>query len=447
MTEEKPPSLVRELASTLWFPIFFVVGFMVCYLLPFHAPMPHDVPLATVGEQSANQLGAMLDKAMPGAADITAVPDAQAARDAVLQRDAVAAYDPSSGELFYGKANGAALMQVLQPLFGPLAAAGGHQLSMVDLAPTAAGDLMGTGLFYCLLAMNIPPYVTVMMLLRSTLTTRQKLFAVMGVGAFATVFCYVVALALEVVPNDPLMMGIGFLLTQAVGWTAFGLAPIVKQFIPGVAMTLFVLLSMPSSGGAIPKEMVPPFFQALHPFLPLGQTVDALRGLLYFDGNRVLPGVLGLLCWWALGAGLVVFNRWREKRRESDDPAAEVTGGGYEHEDDGDVPVDPLFEPPRPSSHRSLSGHVLGTDGEPVPEAVVTVTDGTGVQLARALTSGAGQYELGHLPDQPVTVVASGPGRKPAVDHLASRAGRITGYDFVLDVAANRPSAASAPRG
>ncbi len=447
MTEEKPPSLVRELASSLWFPIFFIVGFMVCYLLPFHAPMPHDVPLVTVGEQSAQQLGAMLDKSMPGAADIAAVPDAQAARDSVLQRDAVAAYDPASGELFYGKANGAALMQVLQPLFGPLAAAGGHQLTLIDLAPTAAGDLMGTGLFYCLLAMNIPPYVTVMMLLRASLTTRQKLFSVLGIGAFASVFCYGVALLLGVVPNNPLMMLIGFMLTQAVGWTVFGLAPLVKQFIPGVAMTLFVLLSMPSSGGAIPKEMVPSFFQALHPVFPLGQTVDSLRGLLYFNGNGVLPGVAGLACWWVLGAALVVFNHWREKRKQSDDPATPATEGGYEHDED-DVPVDPVFEPPRPSSHRSLSGHVLDVGGEPVAGSVVTVTDATGVQLDRDITSNTGHYEVRHLPDQLVTVVASAPGRKPAVDRLAAQAGRITGYDFFLEAeAARRTSTASAPRG
>src|SRR5690606_14078260 len=51
LTEAQPSSLVRSLASALWFPMFFIVWFMVCYLLPFHAPAPHDMPVAVVGEQ------------------------------------------------------------------------------------------------------------------------------------------------------------------------------------------------------------------------------------------------------------------------------------------------------------------------------------------------------------------------------------------------------------
>ncbi|MEV0050205.1 carboxypeptidase regulatory-like domain-containing protein [Saccharopolyspora shandongensis] len=433
MTEAQPSSLVRTLASALWFPMFFIVGFMVCYLLPFHAPAPHNMPVAVVGDQAAQHLDAAFAQAMPGGIDVTAVPDEQGARDAILQRQAVAAYDPADGQLFYAKANGSALMMVLQQAFTPIATAGGHHLALVDLAPAAPGDVMGTGLFYILLAMNIPPYITVMMLLRAALTTRQKLLALAGVGAFASVVCYFAALSMDVIYNEPVLMLIGFLLTQAVAWTTFGLVPFVKQFIPGVAMGLFVLLSMPSSSGAIPKELVPVFFQSLHRFLPLGQAVDSMRGVLYFNGAGALPAVLGLVAWCALGVLLVVFNQLRMRRKKAADPEAVTTAGTYEHEDDSEVVVDPAIEAPRPKHHHTLAGTVRAAGGEPVPGAIVTVTDPTGGQLAHLVTSNSGEYEVHDLPRQYVTVVVSASGMRPAVDRVAVRPGRIAGYDFVLE--------------
>ncbi len=438
MTEAQPGSLVRTLASTLWFPMFFIVGFMVCYLLPFHAPAPHHMPVAVVGDQTARQLDAAFAQALPGGIDVTAVPDEQGARDAIMRREAVAAYDSSDGKLFYAKANGSALMMVLQQVFTPIAAAGGHHLVLTDLVPTAPGDVLGTGLFYVLLAMNIPPYVTVMMLLRATLTTRQKLMALVGVGAFASVVCYFAALSMGVIYAEPVLLLVGFLLTQAVGWTTFGLVPFVKQFIPGVAVGLFVLLSMPSSSGAIPKELVPTFFQSLHRFLPLGQAVDSMRGILYFNGAGALPAVLGLVAWCALGVVLVVFNQLRVKRKQAADPEVVTTGGTYEHEDDSDVVVDPALEAPAPRHHHTLAGTVLASGGAPVPGAIVTVTDSTGGQLAHLVTSNTGGYEVHDLPNQYVTVVVSATGMRPAVDRVAVRPGRIAGYDFVLEPEADR---------
>lgn len=431
--EQQLVPLLRKLASALWFPMFFIVGFMLCYLLPFHAPQPHDVPVTVVGQQAAVQFETQVGQAMPGGFDVTAVPDEQAARDSITDRDAVAAYDPTSGQLFYGKANGMALMQTLQQVFEPLAQAGGQDLQTVDLAPTAAGDVMGTGLFYLLMAMNIPPYITVMMLLRAEVSTRAKLLSLVGVGAFASVVCYLFGVGLDVVPNQPALMLIGFLLTQAVAWVCFGLVPLVKQFIPGVAMTLFVLLSIPSSGGAIPKHLVPPFFQGLHPYLPLGQTMDAMRGLVYFNGVGMWHGVIVLAVWIAAGVALVSVNHWRAMRNSSEETGAVADSGNYEHEDDGDVVVDPTFEPPRPVRHRSLTGTVVDSGAAPVPAAMVTLTDPAGTQLARIATNARGEYEASDLPAQYVTVVVSASGMRPAVDRISAHSARTVERDFVLD--------------
>lgn len=84
----------------------------------------------------------------------------------------------------------------------------------------ASGDPQGTGLFSLALVWNLVPYVPVTMLARATELSRR--------GHLVVRAC---------------------VLTQAVAWTTYGLAPLVKQLLPGVAIGLFVLLSIPPAAG------------------------------------------------------------------------------------------------------------------------------------------------------------------------------------------------------
>ncbi|MDN5920659.1 MAG: hypothetical protein L0I76_37090, partial [Pseudonocardia sp.] len=145
----------KELALALWFPTFFVVGFMLFYLLPFHAPAPNGIPVTVVGTSAAQQVGAELAQAMPGGFEVASVDDAGAIHDAIFDRDAVAGYDPGTHTLYIAKADGMQLTQVLQGVFAPLSSGSGSPLTVVDLAPTAPGDGFGTALFYIAMAWNI----------------------------------------------------------------------------------------------------------------------------------------------------------------------------------------------------------------------------------------------------------------------------------------------------
>lgn len=431
---EEKPSLLRTLASSLWFPVFFIVGFMLFYLVPFHAPAPHDVPVAVVGDQVASSLEAGFQRSAPGSFDVTAVPTEQAGRQALLERDVVAAYSPADHQLFVASANGKALTQVLSASFGPVAAQTGGQLNTTDVAPTAPGDAMGTGLFYLLMAMNIGGYITVMMLLRATaLSTRTKLVTLAGMGVFATVFCYLVGTGLQVIEPNLWVLPIGFLLTQAVAWTTFGLVPFVKQFIPGVAMGLFVLLSIPSSGGAIPKEMVPPFFQALHSVMPLGQAVDAVRGVLYFHDNGIVWPIVGLLSWFTGGVALVALDTWRNRCRQA---AREESAETAEVEDSESE------QPGRDTGHTRpapvLAGTVSDHAGIAIADAVVTIADASGNQMDRVRTSPQGEYSVQELPEQYVTVVAAARGCMPAVERVSVHAGKCAQQHFALHGEAGR---------
>ncbi|NLU68999.1 ABC transporter permease [Streptomyces sp. HNM0574] len=433
---------VRTLASTLWFPAFFFTGFLVCYLLPFHNPTPHHVEVAVTAPAAA-ELQQALDAKSPGAFDIEEVPSAEAARDAVTDREASAAYVPGPGahDLYVAKADGYSLESVLQKTFTSVAQQSGAKIQMHDLAPTAPGDGMGTGLFYLVLACTIPSYVMVMMLLRATnFSRRDKTVTLVAAGAVISCVAYLVGLAMDVVPNEPLAILFLFLMTQAVALTSYGLVPFCKQFFPGVAMGLFVLLSMPSSGGAIPVQMVPGFFRALHPVMPMGNLIEALRGLFYFDGVDVVRHVLVLCAWVCVGVVLLALGAWRERRAAAREEAGELAEPPVE---------DPTFELPEPSAvrphgHRlgqgdpSLTGRVTGADGEPLSGVAITVTGTQGSELVRAMTDANGEYAAAGLPDRFVNVIASAPDRLAAVSRVRVREGHPVRQDFRLDPRASR---------
>ncbi|HVV13987.1 carboxypeptidase regulatory-like domain-containing protein [Amycolatopsis sp.] len=430
---EKKPSTVRTLAESLWFPLFFACGFLVCYLLAFHSPTPHHVEIAVSDPAAATQLQAALDKASPGGFDIEPAASADAARQAVLDRDSTAGYDATTGTLFVAKADGYMLETVLNQVFTPIAAQSGLTLHSVDLAPTASGDAMGTGMFYLVLVWNIPSYIVVMMMLRAvTLSRRAKLFTLVGWGAVLSVIGFAGGVALHVIPANPLAIPLAFLLSIGISLTSFGLVPFAKQFFPGVAMGLFVLLSMPSSGGAIPIQMVPGFFRALHPFMPMGNLMEALRGIFYFNGVGVLRPILVLCAWVLVGVALIAGHSLWQRRKAGTAEAVE------------EPPVeDPAIEMPRPTALPAhahhfgeqmpvVSGAVRTLAGEAVRGAVITITDGKGQQLVRAVTGADGEYAVAGLPDQFVDLVVSASGLHSAVRRMHVREGVTRREDFEL---------------
>ncbi|WNY33911.1 hypothetical protein Q9Q99_19210 [Curtobacterium flaccumfaciens] len=45
-------------------PLFFIVGFCLCYVFAFHAPHPHDVPIALIGSDPS--FVQAVQRALPG---------------------------------------------------------------------------------------------------------------------------------------------------------------------------------------------------------------------------------------------------------------------------------------------------------------------------------------------------------------------------------------------
>jgi hypothetical protein len=303
----------KTLASSTWFPLLFFFGFILCYWLPFHDPVPHNVKVAVAPPTAAAQVRSQLGQA--GAFDVVPEQTARQAREQVLGDAAPAAYTISGGRAvaYTAKAAGAYLEQDAISAFTELAAREHLRLSTVDLVPTASGDANGNSTFYLTVVWNITPYLLIMMLRLTTATRRFTLLTNVGVGAFVSIAGFAIAQGMDMIPASPLAILYGFLITQAVGLSVFALMPYARQYIGGVSVALFVLASVPSSGGAIPYQMVPSFFRWLHPVMPLGNALDAMRSIFYFHGDELLRPTL-VLCAWiaaaaALAAGSAVLRR------------------------------------------------------------------------------------------------------------------------------------------
>jgi Carboxypeptidase regulatory-like domain len=437
--------IVRGLGSGLWFPALFLFGFLLCYMMSFHNPAPRDLRVAVAGPAVAAQVSQGLHKQDPGAFTISPAADAAAAREQVTSRYAVAAYavtGPRAATLYVAGANGYEVRAVVAEVFAKVAAAGGQSLATVDLAPLASGDATGTGLFYMAMVAGLVPYITVMMMLRVTVLGRRgRLVTFAAAGAVISVVSFLIALALDIIPGRPLAILYGFLITQAVCWVAYGLAPFVRQFLPGVAIGLFVLLSIPSSGGAIPFQMVPLLFRWLHPVMPLGNVIDAYRGIFYFGDRGLLRPTLVLLAWMLAGAALIVAGVLRQRRKEARASAADIAL----EEAVTAPPEDPSVEAPLPHGARPgndrhfgeqrpmLAGTVTGQDGSPVPGALVTVLADGGYQLTRTLTDHDGRYAVTGLPEDLVTLVLLARGSKPVAVRILPRSGHTVRRDFILE--------------
>ncbi|MER5177248.1 carboxypeptidase regulatory-like domain-containing protein [Streptomyces sp. NPDC002896] len=441
-TERPPgPSAARTLAEAAWFPLALFLGFLFCFAPALHAPHPHHVKVVVADPAVERKVDSALHRQYPGGFDVRPVADDQAARQEVLDRDAAAAFVDGSRNpvLYVAKANGMSLEQTLRDAFTDIAARSHQQLTVKDVAPTVSKDLLGSTLLYFGIAWSVPGYILATTLLRAvTFNRRRKLLTIAGVAALFSVVGYLIGRGLGYIPADPSAMAIAFLLTAAVATFASGVAPFTRQFFPAVGMGLFIVLSIPTSGGAVPAPMLPTFFQYVHAVMPLANAVDALRGVLYFDGAGVLKPVLVLCAWIAAGAALLGLDAWLRNRR-----AAGQNADGDEEEVEEPPVDDPALEMPTPTAlpvhpHHfgepipMLVGTVHDSEQQPVRGASVTVMDTKGRQLVRTTTNEHGEYAATGLPEGYLNIVVASVGRNPLVHQKLLRPGAVVRADFAL---------------
>ncbi|MFJ3034437.1 ABC transporter permease [Curtobacterium pusillum] len=312
------PSL-QLIGLQLWMPLFFIVGFCLCYVFAFHAPHPHDVPIALVGSDPT--LVAAMQKALPGEYLFHTYDSlAQAKRD-VLAGTMAVAYDPSTNEVFKATAHQfqvASLVPVA--LSTVLTGIGVAAPTVTELAPLPAWDEYGTVAMYVMLAWCIGGYMVAMFIgiMGGPLRHRTRM-AVIVVGGLV-ISLITNTLAGPVVGAihghwiELVLIAWGWIV--AIGLAVNGLSYFVGRFIAAPAMICFVFLSMPSSGGAYPKWFMPEPFAWLNNVVVGSSMVDMIKHQIYGVGPSYSRGLITMACYAGAGLVLMYFGKmWWERRR------------------------------------------------------------------------------------------------------------------------------------
>lgn len=317
------------------FPAYFVIAFAFCYISAFHAPTPHEVDVAIVGPPAVTTpLQQQLQRAVGDQFNISTVPNVDEAVKQVRDRTLNGAFvprSPAGSTVIVAGAAGASLASAIEGLFRPVAAAERRHLEVRDVRPLPPGDESGTAAFYLLVICTIGGYLTVTVLGQVAPGLRpRKRYPIIAAAALATpIIVYLIGGLLFDAYDSSFgttlaMIGIGALYALIIGLLARGLQVAVGTWAIFAMMAVFVFLNFPSSGGAVPADMLPPFWRFLHGFWIGAPAVEAMRSTLYFDGQDVANDILKLFIWLiVLGLLLMLpISRKRERERQQTDVGA-----------------------------------------------------------------------------------------------------------------------------
>ncbi|MFJ6700497.1 DUF3533 domain-containing protein [Streptomyces sp. NPDC091272] len=316
--------------------------FIASYVGALHNPKPRDVAFGVVAPaQMSSQLVDQL-RAIPGEPlDPRGVKDEARARHQIMNReiDGALIVDPASKQdtLLVASGGGTVLSSALTKLTDTVEARQQRTARTVDVAPASARDFDGLSAFYLVVGWCVGGYLCASILaisMGSRPANRQR--AVIRTGAMALYSiagglggAVIVGPVLGALPGSVWgLWGLGALVVFSVGMITLALQALTGVVGIGIAVLLVVIAGNPSAGGAFPLPMLPPFWEAIGPWLPPGAGTWVARSIAYFKGNNVTGPLLVLAAWAVVGTvvTLLAGSRVRSSRKGAD----AVPGGATE---------------------------------------------------------------------------------------------------------------------
>ncbi|MER6784126.1 ABC transporter permease [Streptomyces sp. NPDC000658] len=294
--------------------------FVSVFLAAFHAPRPHDLPVAVVGTtQRLEQISGGLELGLPGGFEVKRYPDATAARHALQDRKVYAAYvtgPRKSAELLYAGANGPSVTSTVTGAFSGVATASGDRLTVQDVVPASAGDTRGMSVFYAgfgvVLAGFLFGMMTYQMAPRLEYRWRLASLASFSVLAGALVATMAGSLGFSALPGPFLgIAGVIALMAAAVGSATMMFMRLFGRAGMSLAAVVLLTFGNSTSGGTLPTAYLPGWLHPLSEILPVGVGVRAVQGLSHFNNDGLTAGVVVLVAW-ILVAAVVLF--WLDAR-------------------------------------------------------------------------------------------------------------------------------------
>ncbi|MGQ4513920.1 DUF3533 domain-containing protein [Streptomyces sp. DW26H14] len=311
--------------------------FIASYVGALHHPEPTDVKVAVVAPDSgtARRVAAELRRLPGGPLSPQVLADEATARRRMLNRDIDAALlvDPraSADTLLVASGQGTAEANALLNIFGQVEQQQGRSLRPEDVAPASAQDADGLSSFYLVVGWCVGGYLCAAILAVSA-GARPANRGRAVIRLAATAVYSIAGGILGAVITGPILgalpgsvwglWGLGALTVFAVGAATLAFQTVFGVVGIGVAILLVVIGGNPSAGGAFPLPLLPDFWRAIGPALPVGAGVWVARSIAYFKGNAV-TGQLLVLSAWAVGGILVTLvGTGLRGRRRAAEPSA-----------------------------------------------------------------------------------------------------------------------------
>lgn len=331
-----PPAGPRKiLAITLGLTALLTV-LLIAFALPASNSGANNVPIGVVGPTAISEKLAAGDEF-----DVTIYTDAEAAREAILDRDVygavVVGQDGSVNALVATAASPAASTLVEQLADGVAQQTSDGAVAsatVTDVRAFPEDDPSGAGLAAGALPMALGGWIgamVIMILIKSP--ARQAVaastFAVCGGLGLTAVLQFVIG----TVDGNYLLTALAAMLgISATAFLALGLRSAFGGPGLAVAAVLLIFLGNPLSGLSSAPELLPAPWGALGQLLPPGATGAMIRSVALFDGAHVWHSLFALAFWLVLGVTLFTYATFRDQARArraataSPDPAQAALG-------------------------------------------------------------------------------------------------------------------------
>jgi hypothetical protein len=281
-------------------------------------PQPHDVPIGLVSDsRPAADLAAELQARTGTTFDVRSFATESDAEAAIrLQHIYGALVEQPDGtvRLYVSSASGSSVARLLEADAPRLQESIDRTVTVIDTHPLAPRDPNGLVLFYMSLAAVVIGFVGAIQtrVNAAKLTLAGELFwdvVRSALGGFAIAFMVGPLLGILPLPLLPVWGVLAMTMLVAGATYSFWRVLIGGRWAMLPTWIVFVLISNPSSGGAVAPELLPPFYQFMGRWLPTGAAVRAVRDLTYFPGDLHAEPYIVLTAWLVVSLGLFIAVR------------------------------------------------------------------------------------------------------------------------------------------
>jgi hypothetical protein len=309
--------------------LFLQLGFILSYVGAFHAPKPHEIPVAVVAPAPYSaKIVSDLNNVRTDPLRATAVAsladgEKQLRSDqtsAVYVLDAAGSVD----KLLVSSAGGESVVTAVTTVFQQVEASSNRTVSVIDLVPAQSGDGSGLAGFYLVIGWIVGGYLVASLLgvARGSrpANSRRAIFRLGAIVPYALLSGLGGALVIDqllgaLTGHFVALWLLGAMIVAASATVTMAFQVLFGVFGIGITVLLFVILGNPSAGGAFQPPLLPPFWRALSGALPNGAGTDAVRRIVYFGADGI-GGHLLVVALYVVGgvAVTVAGSHWHYRR-------------------------------------------------------------------------------------------------------------------------------------